>query len=365
MSAGADWKLPWPDRFGVFWQRTWPRLGPWLARQENRLLADEIATTALDRPVFIAGLPRSGSTILLQMLATAPGFTAQRYADLPLLWTPYAWNWLLQRLPLGSAAVVERSHRDRVLVNRDSPEALDEPLWQHFFPSLHQEQQSELLVAELQHPAFESFLRAHMAKLLRVRAARRYVAKSNYGLQRLAYLGRLFPDARFVVPYRSPRAHLASLLKQEQLYAGAPDRVLRHIGAIGHHEFGRQRRILHLGDSELLAQLRAEFASGNLAQAWLRLWIRAYALMLDTAAGDAQLAARIHRVDYERLCAEPGASLDSLFEHCAVEVADRPALVSEWQPRLSAPDYYQAALPDSIDPELWRQADALHARLQK
>lgn len=363
MAAVTDWKLPWPDRFGVFWQRNWPRLGPWLARQENRMLADEIEATALDRPVFVAGLPRSGSTILLQMLATAPGFTAQRYADLPLLWTPYAWNWLLQRLSLRSTAMVERSHRDRVLVNRDSPEALDEPLWQHFFPFLHQEQRSELLAADVDHPVFESFLRAHLAKLLHVRAARRYVAKSNYGLQRLAYLGRIFPDARFVVPYRSPHAHLASLLKQEQLYAGAPDRVLRHIGAIGHHEFGRQRRILHLGDSELLAQLRAEFAAGNPAQAWLRLWIRAYELMLDTVAADPQLATRVHRVDYERLCAQPAASLGALFAHCAIDAAERPALLAEWLPRLSAPDYYQPDLPDSIDPSLWRQADAVHARL--
>lgn len=365
MSGSPDWPLPWPDRFGVFWQRTWPRLGPWLARQEDRLLADEIQATEIDRPVFVAGLPRSGSTILLQILASVPGFAAHCYADFPLIWTPYGWNWLRQRLPARAAQLVERSHRDRILVNRDSPEALDEPLWQHYFPALHQEQQSDILGAEVSNPAFEQFFRAHLAKLVHVRNAGRYVAKSNYGMQRLGYLGRLFPDARFAVPYRAPRAHLASLLKQERLYADAPDQVLQHIAGIGHHEFGRQRRILHLGDSGLLEQIRAEFAAGNLPQAWLRIWTHSYEQMLASLDIGASLSNRVLLLDYDRLCAHPAQVLAELFEHCAVEPAQRSKLCTYWQSQLSAPDYYDPQLPDSIDGELLARADAVHARLQQ
>jgi hypothetical protein len=361
--SGKTWALPWPDRFGVAWQTTWPGLGPWLAGIETRVVADEIADVVIDRPVFIAGLPRSGSTILLEILAAAPGFTAHRYADFPLLWTPYWWNWLRQRLPLAAVTPTERAHRDRITVNRDSPEAFEEPLWQWAFPHLHQETASEILDGGVVHAAFEQLFSDHLRKLLRVRGARRYVAKGNYGVLRLGYLARMFPDAVLVVPVREPIAHVGSLVKQERLYAAAPDHVLRHIGGIGHHEFGARRRLLHLGDAAALAEVRADFAEGRLAQGWLRNWLRVYGWLADLLDRDAALAARVHRVDYDALCAQPAASLLTLAARVGLADDDAAALSRQWAPRLSAPDYYRPEPMHDVAPALIERARTLHRRL--
>ena len=72
------WRIPWPDRFGEWWQRRFPALGPWLADVETRVVATERELPSPDRPVFIAGLARSGSTMLLEWLNAMPGFTAHR-----------------------------------------------------------------------------------------------------------------------------------------------------------------------------------------------------------------------------------------------------------------------------------------------
>ena len=50
----------------------------------------------------------------------------------------------------------------------------------------------------------EAFYRDHIRKLLWLRGGRRYLSKGNYNTTRIAYLARLFPDARFIVPVRDP-----------------------------------------------------------------------------------------------------------------------------------------------------------------
>jgi hypothetical protein len=365
MSAESAWTLPRPDRLGAFWQAQWPGLGPRLARLESRVLADAIAEVPIRQPVFIAGLPRSGSTILLEMLAALPGFTAHRYADFPLLWTPYWWNWLRQRLPLSATAPAERAHRDRILVNRDSPEAFEEPLWQQAFPFLHQEQQSEILGADTSNPCFESLFADHIRKLLLVRGAARYVSKGNYSLLRLGYLGRLFPDARFLVPVRAPEAHVASLVKQERLYAAAPEAVLRHIGRVGHHEFGRHRRVLYAGNEAAFKATQSDFAAGRLCQAWMRTWLQAYGWLESLLHEHPSLGERVQWVAYDRLCGDAGMSLERIGAHIGLDVDSASTLRTDWAPRLSQPDYYAPESMHDVAPELLQQAQALFDRLHR
>src|SRR5207248_9765794 len=107
-------------------------------------------------------------------------------------------------------------HRDEVLIAPDSPDALEEVLWMAFFPRCHDPSVSNRLAAGSCHAAFESFYRAHLQKLLLAERATRYVAKANYHVARLAYLVRLFPDARIILPVRAPESHIASLVPQHQ-----------------------------------------------------------------------------------------------------------------------------------------------------
>ena len=106
-------------------------------------------------------------------------------------------------------------------------------------------------ITSSRHPVFERFYRDHIKKMLLVRRGRRYVSKGNYNLSRLAYLRRLFPDARFVVLVREPTWHIASLAKQHRLFEREETRdarILKHMQRSGHFEFGLDRRAIDLGD---------------------------------------------------------------------------------------------------------------------
>ncbi|HEX3989800.1 MAG TPA: sulfotransferase, partial [Acetobacteraceae bacterium] len=112
---------------------------------EGRLLADRLAATAIDRPVFVAGLARAGTTIVLRTLSEASEFATHRYADFPFLFTPYAWARLRRLMPARRQEPRERMHRDGIMVTAESPEAMEEVLWMAFFPRLHDPAVSNVL----------------------------------------------------------------------------------------------------------------------------------------------------------------------------------------------------------------------------
>lgn len=305
------WRVPMPDRFGAFWQRHAPSLGPWLADLETRMVSATSDLPPVRSPVFICGMARSGSTILLESLARLPGFTSHRYADFPLLWTQYWWNRLRSQLPSGAAEPVERAHRDRIRVTRESPEAFEEPIWAHFFPP--ESGGHDVLDADTFAPRFESLFRDHIAKLLMARRADRYVSKGNYNTLRMGYLARLFPDARFVVPIRAPAAHLASLMRQDALYQSAPAATLRQIAARGHHEFGPQKRALRF-PGQVPDRAPAGLAS---AAWWLRQWLGLYRHAAELAARP-DLAGRVLMVPYEAMGEQPLVGFARLFRFLGV-----------------------------------------------
>ncbi len=357
--ATFDPPRAWPDRFGAWWQTQFPQLGLRLANLESRILRDELDAVKIDRPIFIAGLPHSGTTMMLEFLASMPSFTSHQYADFPLLWTPYWWNWLRARLPLKTAAPIERAHADRIMVTRASPEAFEEPLWNYFFPDLHQEKNSELFTETTSSPAFEKFLVDHIGKLLLARKATRYVSKGNYNLLRLPYLAKIFPDARFIIPIRHPQTHLYSLLKQDRLFANAPNSVLRQIARTGHHEFGPLKRISHWGDDTGLKRVKYEFARARDTRAWLQIWVAQYQLVLTQLQENHDLASRCLILPYEVLCLEPDATLQRLLQHVELALECRASHVEKWRTRISAPKLTHFDMTEDAQ-ELYFQAERLY-----
>jgi Sulfotransferase family len=183
----------------------------WLGRLESSLLAEEIGPVHVRMPIYVCGLARSGSTLLHEVVASHPGVATHRIKDYPMLFTPYWWRRATANLRPQSPR--ERVHRDGVMITPESPDALEEMLWMAFFPRCHDPSQCGLLGAADRNPAFESFYKLHIRKLLLAEDARRYAAKANYHIARLPYLLRLFADARFLIPVRAPETHSASLVR--------------------------------------------------------------------------------------------------------------------------------------------------------
>jgi hypothetical protein len=331
---------PWVHHCGRLVRRH-RRLWIGLGNLETRLRAADIEDIAIERPVFVCGLARAGTTILLETLARHPHLGSHRYRDDPFVFTPVFWNSFLARLPDQGGTSAERAHGDGIAVTADSPEAFEEAIWMAFFEDLHDPRRPAVLDADTSCPPFEAFLRDHIRKLLWVRGRRRYLAKANYHVTRMAYLLKLFPDARFVVPLRAPQAHIASLAKQHRLFCAGErrhPRALEHMRRIGHFEFGLDRRPINVGDGAAEEILKA-FRGGDDLRGWALYWASLHGWLARRLEADAALRAAVKVVRFEDLCAAPRETLAGVFEHCALP-GSRP-LVEEAASRMRAPTYYR------------------------
>ncbi|QKP78813.1 sulfotransferase [Methyloligella sp. GL2] len=311
-----------------------------LASWENKALGEQLAETQIRAPVYVTGLARSGSTILLELLNAHPAFASHRYRDFPAVMTPWMWNWFVDKASRREAAPAERAHKDRLKVTPESPEAFEEVLWMNFFEGLHGGGADEVLDEETSNPEFEAFYRDHIRKILMIRGGARYLAKANYHVTRLAYLHKLFPDARFVVPIRDPVWHIASLMKQHSLFTrqqAYDPRVLDHFRRAGHFEFGLGRRAIAVGPEggEDIEQL---WKTGEEAAGWAALWNLVYGHLAHQLQSNPELLAATVIVRYEDLCANPRATFGDILAHCGLKSGGLADLAAS---TLSAPDYYQ------------------------
>jgi len=327
---------------------------------ETDLLRRRLDQIALDRPVFITGLARSGTTILLNVFSSLPHIGTHRYRDFPFLFVPYAWNQFQDRMATTEEPV-ERPHQDRIRINKDSPEAFEEPIWQYFFPFVHHADTRHVLTMADADPRFNAFYIDHLRKVLLLRGRDRYVSKGNYNLTRLAYIAHLLPDARFVIPIRHPLSHVNSLVRQHRLftrYSEEDRRVPEYMRAAGHYEFGPQRVPINL-DEESPPRILEAWGTGQDDLGYAVMWRSVYAHVLRFARGDRALAKRIRMVHYEELCAAPKAVLGELFEFC--ELTDGVDELLGALPEISAPAADLDDLPEMHRDRVWRETAELAA----
>lgn len=313
------------------------------------MLRDDIEQVPIDKPIYIAGVPRAGSTLLTELLSRHPDATSHRYSDFPNVFTPFWRNWLAERSRRRPVKAVERAHRDRIMVSTESPEAVEEVIWMQFFARLHDPGVDQSLAGETDNAAFERFYRDHIRKLLLVRNRSRYLAKGNYNTTRLRYIRKLFPDARFIVPVRHPVNQVASLLKQDRLFEQASKedpRVDRQLRMSGHFEFGPGRRPVRIGDGEDARSIQEHWQSGRRVAGWAVYWQSIYRHLLDTLEGDSDIRAAVNLVKYEDLCRQPEATIRALFDHVQLDTAGAEGLIAEYSESISEPDYYEPGMSD-------------------
>ena len=346
-AAIASFEVPtWIDRIGG-WQHRHPRGAIRLGNFDTRMAGEAIEDVTIDAPIYVAGLARSGTTILLELLAEHPEVGTHQYRDFPPVFTPWLWDRWLARVPQADETAKERAHGDGIAVTSQSPEAFEEVLWMAFFPDTHDPRQSSVLDAQTEQPEFERFYAEHIRKVLAIREARRYVAKGNYNLMRLQYLQKMFADARFVLPVRDPVWHIASLMKQQTLFeAGEREhpRALEHMRRVGHFEFGLDRRAINTGDRQTLERVEALWAEGREVEGWAHYWAMVYADIADRLDADPALKEAALIVRYEDMCTRSHEVLTGFYAHCGLDVDE--ATLDAAASRLRLPGYYKPAFSD-------------------
>jgi hypothetical protein len=311
---------------------------------ESTLYAGRLGAIELERPLFITGLPRAGTTILLNLLVHSGRYASHTYRDLPFVLCPLLWQRLSGPFQRGATSH-ERLHGDGLAVSADSPEAFDEMVWRAFFPE-HYRHDRILPWA---------FMRNHARKVIALRGggrAMRYVSKNNLNIARLAALPEVFDDGLLVIPFRDPVQHAASLLAQHQRFLALhrADRFSRiYMAGIGHHDFGAN--FLPVDFDGWLAQEPPGPPTG--LAFWLAYWCAAYRHALDHAGDHVRL------LSYDAFTADPARGLAWLAALAGLD--DASVLASA--PDGLHPPRRHAVDTASVAPELLASAAAVHAEL--
>lgn len=331
-----------------------------LGELEFDLVESRLREVTIRAPVFVTGLARSGTTTVLTLLSRADGVATHRYRDFPFLAAPIFWNGLQKWLGGDAGAAIERPHRDRIRITRESPEAFEEPIWQAFFPESHDPARCHVLGLDVHNPGFENFFVAHLRKILWLRGGVRYLSKGNYNVARIGYLARLFPDARFVIPVRSPITQVSSLVRQHALfcrYAAEDRRVGRYLASAGHYEFGPQRRPINL-DPERIGEIEAAWREGDEWRGYARQWAAVYAHVDRLGREDPELERRILILRYEDLCARPGFESRRLLEFC--DLADSGGRIAATAGEIAAPAESEHGRDEAI--RVWNEVGSVAER---
>ena len=339
-----EFDFPTPMYYLAKFFHSYPILAKILDSIETQSLRKSLQEIRVDRPVFITGLARAGSTITLEMLSKHPEIATHRYFHMVLPFAPYWIAQVASRVPLMTSPV-ERLHRDRIIVTKDSPEAVEEIIWQFFFKDTQDESISNIIIPKSQFPEFETFYRLHIKKLLISQNVPRYLAKNNYNVARMEYLLNIFPDVRFVILVRNPFDHIASLAKQDIVIRELEQNnylLLDWTKIIGHLEFGSARVCINLDNFDTIQKIRHLWKQKNTyIKAWALYWTSMYSYIHHSLESNPNLSQCCIVVRYEDLCEFPEKTIDRIIDHIQVNPKQFEAIKRSYSKRLSKPTYYQ------------------------
>jgi len=321
-----------------------------LADIEEKMFARQLSTDDVGPPVFVTSLPRAGTTLVLECIASVSGFATHIYRDMPFLLCPLLWD-SISRGFRHKHVDTPRAHGDGMMIGYDTAEAFDEVLWHLFWPDKYNASRISLWQSKDRSAEFEKFLRLHMRKIVALRApGGRYLSKNNANIARTDLLRTLFPECVILVPFRHPIRQATSLLRQHKNFLDIHNRdpfTKRYMESLGHFEFGQLRRTISFPgfeDASNFDPLGLEY--------WLRYWIAAFEyLLLKQESGSLVF------FGMDTACENPASALTDLADVLKI---DATALVAQ-SPKFRAPSPIADA--GDVAREIFDRALDVHGRL--
>jgi hypothetical protein len=313
---------------------------------DQRLVRSDPKNITDERHIFVSGLARAGTTVLMRRFHETGMYRSLTYRDMPFVLAPN----LARKLKLTSSTSTkasERSHGDRILVNIDSPESLDEVFWRVFSGGDYIE--TNWLRPHVPSAEMVWKYTCYVNAILESQDApvRRYLSKNNNNILRLNSIRQAFPRALIFIPFREPLAHAGSLLRQHKnfikLQAEDPF-VKSYMTWLTHHEFGQDHRPFQFDKT---APNSAPKYNTDTIEYWLDIWCRTYEFLEKSRPEDTLF------VCYEDLCEHP-------------EVWDRISKIAELSTALEEPNMFSLSDVPLVEPndlKLAERSSRIYARL--
>ena len=323
---------------------------------ERNALANKLGDASSGEHVFVAGLARSGTTMLMRSLYETGLFCSLTYRDMPFVLAPNTWGSLAQR-GKQDMTMAERAHADGVLVDFDSPEALEEVFWRVFCGDRYI--RPDKLTAMRVDADTKARFQTYVAMVLHRYGSERYLSKNNNNVLRLGDILSSFPHAKVLVPFRRPEQQALSLLLQHKRFLEMHQRDRfseAYMRWLVHHEFGLDHRPFEWG-REL-----SDGLSPTTLDYWLAQWLGVYGQLSKFVSEN---PAQTIPVSYETVCNQTTVSWQSLNHLLRLGDAPEPNIALRTQQITESIDPNLLARATDVYESLSAQCDAqlLHERL--
>ena len=230
-----------------------------------------------DNHVFISGLARSGTTILLNSVYNTKEFASLTYQDMPFILSPNFWSKL--RFENSIFIKQDRAHKDGIKIDINSAEAFEEVFWKTFDYG-----KTETLVE------FNSFIQLLCLKYNK----KRYLSKNNQNIHKIDFLIKNYPNSKILIPFREPLQHSFSLLHQHKRFISLQkkdDFIRKYMFWIGHIEFGMD----YAYDSYNNVIYNNTYELNH----WIEQWYNSYSILRKFKNYE-----NIYFISYEKLCTD-------------------------------------------------------------
>ncbi|PIR38538.1 MAG: sulfotransferase family protein [Alphaproteobacteria bacterium CG11_big_fil_rev_8_21_14_0_20_39_49] len=261
------------------------------------------------KPVFVAGLARAGTTMLMNNLYNTGEFISLTYRNMPFVLMPQVWTKFSTPFTKNKDKE-QRAHGDGIMVNFDSAEAFEEVFWRCFDKNSYISRNA-LSLHEPSDEILDNF-KKFVSNVLADGTGKRYLSKNNNNILRFPAIKNSFEDAVIIIPFRDPVQHAISMFKQHKLFSRmqSDDRFsLSYMNWLGHYEFGLGHKPF-LFDKTVFSEYQADKIDY-----WLDYWIHVYSYLKDN------FSQSYNFICYEDLCVKPATILTELYNIIEVDKA--------------------------------------------
>ena len=217
-----------------------------LGKLENIVLKNKLQN--IQKPIFISGQARSGTTALVEALNKHEDTGSFIYRDLPFVKTLYFWN-LINKIYFKGVKPKPRVHGDGLQVHPDSPDAIEEIIWKSFLSDYRNSGFYKILDDNYINDSFKEYYIVQIKKILYLRGnKKRYLSKGNYNIFRLKYIKNIFPDAKMIICFREPIETAISACKVHQNFINLSEQNKYFDKSLinnCHFEFGKYRKSIN------------------------------------------------------------------------------------------------------------------------
>lgn len=255
--------------------------------------------------VYVSGMARAGTTVLMQYLAEIPQFKSLSYRNMPFIFLPRTW---LKHSLKKEAFETERFHKDGLKHSVDTQEALEEPFWRNFLGSVFIKENviTAHTIDDKTYKNYQSFRKLIAGDSI-------YLAKNNNHLLRAeslhAHDKAVGEKSITIIPFRHPYTQAKSLLTQHKNLSDLQKRnefALDYMDFLVHHEFGIHHKIAVLKNGEDSDLVKGD---ENKIEYWMDVWYSFYIDVFECYSDKEDF----HLFCYEKFVEDPKSSLTNII----------------------------------------------------